>query len=257
MTYDLVWNGKSLRELGFRVSSFSSDPPEPKLTIVSIPGGVDLDLTDALTGHAAYENRDISVSLFYDGRGMGETWQEAVNKLSALLHGAEADFTLGWDPGHTYHGRAYVTDVEHSPQFYCTLTVQIAANPWKLRESHVETVSALGYAELVATCGTRPVHPVISCEYPVVVTLRGRSVTVPAGERYRVVGLTLLPGENELLLQMFSYEQATWADLSGMTWAELSGRRWGDLWVTDEPVTPEGGLPGSPDVTVEWEEYYL
>ena len=109
----------------------------------------------------------------------------------------------------------------------------------------------------MATCGTRPVHPVISCEYPVVVTLRGRSVTVPAGERYRVVGLTLLPGENELLLQMFSYEQATWADLSGMTWAELSGRRWGDLWVTDEPVTPEGGLPGSPDVTVEWEEYYL
>ena len=109
-------------------------------------------------------------------------------------------------------------------------------------------MSALGYAELTATCGTRPVHPVISCEYPVVVTLRGRSVTVPAGERYRVVGLTLLPGENELLLQMFSYEQATWADLSGMTWAELSGRRWGDLWVTDEPVTPEGGLPGSPEV---------
>lgn len=259
MTHDVTWGETPLcGEYGLFVEygSISCPPPSPKLSIVSIPGGVDLDLTDALTGHAAYELRTVSFALRYDGRGE-RTWQEVANDVTNLLHGAESDFELSWDPGFTYHGRASVTGVTYIAPRSCRISVEITANPWKLREAHRETVSALGYAELDATCGTRPVHPVISCEYPVVVTLRGRSVTVPAGERYRVVGLTLLPGANELLLQMFSYEKARWSDVSHLTWEQLSGRRWGDLWVTDEPVTPEGGLPGSPDVTVEWEEYYL
>lgn len=251
MRHELTWGETPVcATYGALVESAECPPPAPKTTYVSIPGGVDLDLTDALTGHAAYENRTVTITLFLTDR-------DEAHKALNLLHGAESDFELSWDPGYTYHGRASVTGSTEWPGQGVRLVVQITANPWKLREAHRETVSALGYAELDATCGTRPVHPVISCEYPVVVTLRGQSVTVPAGERYRVVGLTLLPGANELLLQMFSYEQARWSDVSHLTWEQLSGRRWGDLWVTDEPVTPEGGLPGSPDVTVEWEEYYL
>lgn len=251
MRHELTWGETPVcATYGALVESAECPPPAPKTTYVSIPGGVDLDLTDALTGHAAYENRTVTITLFLPDR-------DEAHKALNLLHGAESDFELSWDPGYTYHGRASVTGRTEWPGQGVRLVVQITANPWKLREEHRETVSALGYAELDATCGTRPVHPVISCEYPVVVTLRGQSVTVPAGERYRVVGLTLLPGVNELLLQMFSYEQARWSDVSHLTWGQLSGRRWGDLWVTDEPVTPEGGLPGSPDVTVEWEEYYL
>lgn len=256
MKYDVVWDGTSLSELGFRVSSFSSDPPEPKLSIVSIPGGVDLDLTDSLTGHAAYENREMSVTLFYDGRGRDDTWQEAVNRLANMLSGKRADFELSWDPGYTYTGRASVTDVEYVPQYYCTATVEITAEPWKLRELHTTTVSAVGGVMVTCESGTRPVHPLISCDYPVTVNWEGSQFTVPAGRTYRLPLVTFGPGENELWLSVYSYRTAKWSDVAGSTWDDVAGIRWASIVVQDGEADP-GEFPGNGSVTLQWEESYL
>lgn len=256
MRYDLKWGDTSLGSLGWHVSSFSSDPPQPKLSIVSIPGGVDLDLTDALTGHAAYENREISVTLFYDGRGRDETWQEAVNTLTNKLSGKRSEFELSWDPGFTYTGRASVTDVEYSPQYYCTATVEITAEPWKLRELHTETLSAAGGVTVECQSGRRPVHPLISCTWPVTVGWRGAEYVVPAGQTYRLADVTFSEGANELWLCTYRWRTATWADLAGVTWDDLAGIEWAKVVVGDDP-DPSEGAPGNVSVTLQWEESYL
>ena len=253
MRYDLKWGDTSLGSLGWHVSSFSSDPPQPKLSIVSIPGGVDLDLTDALTGHAAYENREISVTLFYDGRGRDETWQEAVNKLVNMLSGERSDFLLSWDPGYTYTGRATVSDVEYVPQFYCTAIVQITASPWKLKQLHTEVVSAYGGVTVTCESGRRPVHPLISCDYPVTVNWRGLSFVVPSGQTYRMADVTFTQGENEIWLRTTALETATWADLADATWDQLGGTEWGRVTVASDDDPP----PASASVTLQWEESYL
>ena len=277
---DLEWGGVSLRdEFGMRLSSFSCDPPSPKTVSVSIPGGVDLDLTDALTGHAAFENRRMTLEFFYDGRGRSETWQDAVNRLTNAISGVESDFTLGWDPGYTYHGRASVTSVEHSPQFYATVAVEITASPWKLRELHALEVYASGGVSVTCRSGRRPVHPIVRSDVPVSVEWEGQSLTVPAGSGYRLVGVTFRQGDNRLWLSALRLGVARWSDLSGETWAGLGSATWGNVRVaSDSAVWSDlsgetwaslagrswayvaGEMAGEPEggsVRIEWEESYL
>lgn len=255
MTHDVTWGGTPLCEafgLFVEYGSVSCPPPSPKLSIVSIPGGVDLDLTDALTGHAAYELRTVSFTLFYDGRGE-RTWQEVANDVTNLLHGAESDFSLSWDEGYTYHGRASVTGVEYLAPRSCRIAVQINASPWKLKQLHTEVVSAYGGVTVTCESGRRPVHPLISCDYPVTVNWRGLSFVVPSGQTYRMADVTFTQGENTIWLRTTAIETATWADLADATWDKLGGTEWGRVTVATDDDPPHA----SASVTLQWEESYL
>ena len=254
--FDLVWGDVSLRnKYGLRVADFDCPPPEPKLSIVSIPGGVDLDLTDAVTGSASFENRDISITFFYDGRKTGSpSWSEVASDVANLLSGVESDFTLSWDPGFTYHGRAQVTKVEYIPQFSCRITVEITASPWRLKERHKVTVSAVGGRTVTCKSGRRPVHPTVSCDYPVIVNWRGTQFVVPAGDAYVMSQVTFTQGDNELWVSAYQPRTERWEDLSSRTWASLSSVTWGSVTVADPD--PDGFI-GSANVTLSWEEAYL
>lgn len=255
MTHEVTWGGTPLCEtygLFIEYGSVRCPPPSPKLSIVNIPGGVDLDLTDALTGHAAYENRTVAFTLYYDGRGEG-TWQEVANDVTNLLHGAESDFELSWDPGYTYHGRASVTGVEYLATRSCRIGVQITASPWKLKQLHTEVVSAYGGVTVTCESGRRPVHPLISCDYPVTVNWRGLSFVVPSGQTYRMADVTFTQGENVIWLRTTALETATWADLADATWDQLGGTEWGRVTVASDDDPP----PSSASVTLQWEESYL
>ena len=258
MTHEVTWGDTPLCAtygLFVEYGSLSCPPPEPKLSIVSIPGGVDLDLTDAITGHAAYEMRTVAFTLYYDGRGE-RTWQQVANDVTNLIHGADEDFELSWDPGYTYHGRASVTGVEFVAPASCRIRVEITAEPWKLRELHTTTVSAVGGVMVTCESGTRPVHPLISCDYPVTVNWRGSQFTVPAGQTYRLPLVTFGPGENELWLSVYSYRTARWSDVAGSTWDDVAGIRWASIVVQDGEADP-GEFPGNGSVTLQWEESYL
>ncbi|HJA28469.1 MAG TPA: hypothetical protein IAA15_02700 [Candidatus Olsenella pullicola] len=258
MTHDVTWGDTPLcGEYGLFVEygSISCPPPSPKLSIVSIPGGVDLDLTDALTGHAAYELRTVSFALRYDGRG-GRTWQEVANDVTNLLHGAESDFELSWDPGFTYHGRASVTGVTYIAPRSCRISVEITAEPWKLRELHTETLSAAGGVTVECQSGRRPVHPLISCTWPVTVGWQGAEYVVPAGQTYRLADVTFRQGANRLWLCTYRWRTATWADVASVTWDDLAGIEWAKVVVGDDP-DPSEGAPGNVSVTLQWEESYL
>lgn len=256
--FDVNWGGVDLCDefgLFIEYGSISCDPPSPKLSVVSVPGGTDIDLTDALTGHAAYEMRKVGFTLYCDGR-RGRAWQDVSRDVVSLMHGAESDFTLSWDPGYTYHGRASVKSVTFLPRSSCRIAVEITANPWKLREVHTETVDAVGGAALTCVSGLRPVHPLVKSDYPVVVEWEGASITVPAGETYRVTGITFGPGENELWLSVSRYRTASWADVASRTWNDVSHIRWAGIVVEDGEAGP-ADFPGSGLVTVSWEEAYL
>ena len=254
---DLIWDGTSLREsYGLRVADFECPPPSPKLSIVSIPGGEDIDLTDALTGNAAFENRTIRIDFLYDGRPDGaRDWQEVASEVTSLISGRKADFALSWDPGYTYNGRATVTDVKFVPRVSCQISVEITASPWKLREVHTVTVDAVGGARLSCASGRRPVHPAIVCSYPVTVNWRGTEFVVPAGDAYRLADVVFEQGKNELWLSIHSYQTATWADVSGRKWSDLAGTPWSRVVVQGGEVGPD--FPGNGLVTLQWEESYL
>lgn len=252
--FEVTWGDVALCETyGLFVEAFDETPPATKSYVVSIPGGQDIDLTDALTGFPAYSNRGLTLSLYYDGR-TGDGWAQVATGLKTLLHGMRSKFTLSWDPGYTYTGRASVTAIQYLPRRSCRVTVEIDAEPWKLKEAHTTTVSAVGGVTVHCQGGRRPVHPLITCAYPVTVNFDGQSFVVPAGGPYRMVDVVLTEGDNEIWMSVYQSRPASWSDVAGMKWEDLSGTRWADVSVPDGDG---GGFDGDGKVTLEWTEEYL
>lgn len=255
---DLIWDGTSLREsYGLRVADFECPPPSPKLSIVSIPGGEDIDLTDALTGNAAFENRAIRIDFLYDGRPDGaRDWQEVASEVTSLISGRKADFSLSWDPGYTYNGRATVTDVKFVPRVSCRISVEITASPWRVLEEHHLTVEAVPGKHVLCRSGRRPVHPAVTCNYPTTVNWQGSEFVVPAGQKYRMLDVTFEQGDNDLYLSVSTYRSATWADLASRKWEDVAGYTWDGLSVREGETDP-GDFAGHAVVDLWWEESYL
>lgn len=254
--FEVTWGDVALCETyGLFVEAFEETPPAPKTYVVDVPGGQDIDLTEALMGHTAYSNRRLTLSLYYDGR-TGDGWAQVATDLKTLLHGMRSEFTLSWDPGYTYTGRAAVTAVQYLPRRSCRVTVEIDAEPWKLREVHTTTVSAVGGVTVHCQGGRRPVHPLITCSYPVTVDFEGVEFTVPAGQTYRMADVTLTEGDNAIWLNIYHFRTATWADVSGQTWASVAGTPWARIVVADGE-TGADEFEGDGSVTLQWREEYL
>lgn len=240
-------------ECGLAVTGYSETPPAPKVIKVEVPGGCDIDLTDALTGHAAYSDRVCTVKLVALPRAGG--FAATRTRLRSLLHGKRSEFRFSWDLGYTYVGRASVTSDEwHAVPDSGELEVKITASPWKSAGTRTKTVSAVGGAMVTCRSGARPVHPLITCAYPTTVVFGGAQFTVPAGSTYRMNDVVFTEGDNEIWLNIHEWVTATWADLSANKWSDLSAVPWAHVLV-------DGGadddFAGDGSVTLQWEEEYL
>lgn len=254
--FEVTWGDVALCETyGLFVEAFEETPPAPKTYIVDVPGGQDIDLTEALTGHTAYSNRRLTLSLYYDGR-TGDGWAQVATDLKTLLHGMRSEFTLSWDPGYTYTGKASVTAIHYLPRRSCRVTVEIDASPWKVKEVHTETVSAVGGVTVTCESGRRPVHPLITCDYPVTVNWQGQQFVVPSGQTYRMTAVTFTQGENKIWLSIYAWKTATWADVASQTWADLAGIEWAKVVVSDGEQDASD-FPGNGSVTLQWSEEYI
>ena len=254
---EITWDGTPLCEtFGLFVEGGTVDapPPVPKTSYVTIPGGVDLDLTDALTGHAAFESRKVSFALVFDALESERDWQDVSRDVVNLLHGRRGSFELASDPGFTYDGRATVTGAELVSQDCGRITVEITASPWKLRQVWQKRVSAAGGVWVECESGRRPVHPTITCDYPVIVNWGGEQFVVPSGKSYRMNLVEFTQGKNRIWLNAYQARTATWADLAGQTWDDISSIPWAHLTVEDEGA---GEFVGSAVVTLQWREEWL
>lgn len=247
---EVTWGDTPLCEtFGLRVESFEETPPEPKTHVVEIPGGQDIDLTEALTGHVAYSNRTLTVTFLYLwGR---RPFAEVAGDVKALLHGLRSEYRLSWEPGYTFTGRARVSAVELLTYEDMRLTVEVDAEPYKLKELHTVTVDAVNGTVIECRSGTRPVRPTVRADSPVTIEYEGTSTTVPAGT-WTLRDVVFHEGENRLYVLIWQSELATWADLADVTWASLSGSTWSSLTVETEP-----DFSGNAQVTVQWREEYL
>ena len=125
----ITFDGTNLKTAyGLKYSSFEEELPEPKIIKVDIPAGSDLDITDALGVMGYHDGKHVLKFLLY-----GSTQAERLEKkqaIIALMHGRRANYTLSWDRGYTYTGRAQVS-VEHKFDNADVLTLEIERSPWK------------------------------------------------------------------------------------------------------------------------------
>lgn len=125
----ITFNGTNLKTAyGLKYSSFEEELPEPKVIKVDIPAGIDLDISEALGVMGYHNGRHVLKFLLY-----GDTQAERLQKkreIVSKLHGVKANYSLSWDSGYTYNGRAEVS-VEHKFDNADVLTIEIDRNPWK------------------------------------------------------------------------------------------------------------------------------
>jgi len=119
---------------GASLLDFAETLPQPKVVKVSIPAGIDIDITDAF-GAMGYANGKHSVTLLVRGGDEAERMRR-VRELVALLHGKMLDYALSWDAGYTYRGRMQLS-VERAAPYASRVVLDIDRRPWKTKRETV------------------------------------------------------------------------------------------------------------------------
>ena len=217
------------------LDGYTLSPPEPKTYTVDIPGGDGvIDLTSALTGDTAYENREQEFTFMVV---RPEDFERVKTKVSNYLHGKEFDYEMTMDPGYTYHGRFTVESYSHAlyayPGLVGVFSVKVSAEPYKLKDTMTYELNATGGQMFRLESGRKPVHPVIECTQPCKVRWKNTLTQVPAGT-FRLNDVLFTEGYNEIYINSFQLYNVRWTQLKageqfGMTWGQASKYRWDDI----------------------------
>lgn len=232
----LVVNGVDLSETYRLVllDGYTLTPPSPKTYTVDIPGGNGvIDVTEAMTGDVAYDNRTMEFEFAVIDV---EDFEKTKTKVSNFLHGRKYSYTMTMDPGYTYTGRFTVSSYSHEAYtngIVGTFKVKIDANPYKVKEAKTYKLNATGGKLFRLESGRRPVHPTIECEAVCFVTWNGKEYTIPAGT-YRLNDVVFKEGFNDFYVNSCRLYTETWADLEegaadARTWDDCKDMRWYDL----------------------------
>ena len=235
------------------LDGYTLSPPEPKTYTVDIPGGDGvIDLTSALTGDVAYSNRSQSFTFMVVDP---DSFERVKTDVSNFLHGKSFDYQMTMDPGYTYHGRFSVTEYSHAVYAYPGLvgafTVEVDADPYKLKGHMTYRLNATGGKMFRLESGRKPVHPVVECTQPCKVRWKNVIVQVPAGT-YRLNDVLFTQGYNEIYINSWTFYNITWGELGEgaahqMTWEEASKYRWDDIQRLEGDVY---------DVPQRWEDIF-
>lgn len=195
-------------------------PPEVKTDIIDVPGGDGtIDLSE-FSGDVRYGERKIKLAFFADGVDTPQAIEQKKTDLSRKLHGIRSPFTLSWDPGFTYTGRAAITDYPNGYRFL-VVELEIAADPYKYAGTQTWRVNGAGGVQVVIPCGRKRWCPKFQVERETLVSFEGTGWTLQPGT-WTIGDLYLRPGDNVLTVNTDpGYGSATWNDFTSTTWAQL------------------------------------
>ena len=110
---------------------------EPKYNYIELPGAHGtIDVTEALTGEVAYNDRTLTAS-FMCSEGTYLDREMLLRNIMAALHGKKMQIIEPDDPEHYFMGRVRVRDVQKF-QTYATFTLEAQCDPWRyaVEETH-------------------------------------------------------------------------------------------------------------------------
>lgn len=204
----------SFRDLGvYPKSKIIVAPPKVREVYVEVAGADgSLDLTEALTGRANFENRDAKFEFTVVDR---ERWDYTYARLMNTLHGNVMRVVLDEDPNWYYEGRIQVDSFSTS-KHTATITVTGFLNPYKKALNvnserwlwdpfNFETDIARDYADLVVdghftvtVVGSKmPVTPIIKASSAMTLTFNGTTYQLSAGNN-RIPSIVLSDQEYEM-----------------------------------------------------------
>lgn len=194
-TFDSEIN--TFEDWGLMCESVSIPLPSPKIITQDIPGSDGkLDLSEALTGGVAYENRTISIVTSLIGEI--DDWVELTSRIANYLHGKNRQIVFDFDPAHYYYGR-FTIDSAQTDEATNTVVITGDCDPYKYNVELSEIALAVSGSVTQTIYGSRMgVIPIISSDAAMTVTFEEAVYTLAIGDN-EITDIYLIDGENTLL----------------------------------------------------------
>lgn len=201
MVQVLFGSVRSYDDLGLILTDVDIPVPEPKRTVVEVPGrdGV-LDLTGALTSTVRYKNRKIKLT--FTMADYQKRWISLFSEIVTQLHGRWFEAAISSDSG--YYWDAFCTvDQAKCDRNKGTVVVALDAHPYKYRQTSTEyTVIPATVGKLVTCSNSR--MPVVPEFYAtgsgVSVSFGDITHTLAASETESFPDIVFEEGDNELII---------------------------------------------------------
>lgn len=176
------------------LESFDIPMPEPKITKVSIPGrNGDLDMSEALTGYMAYDNRAIEVQLGIVGNNQNQKKDEIIQLYGGKIVHLEFSHLDGY-----FKGRCIVKGVHQENDAHTSLQLRFDCEPYRY-ETAVQTVKANLTTQMKSlTCQNfpMPTQPTAITTGNCTIQFKQRQYVYQAGEH--LLPFLLTSGDNFL-----------------------------------------------------------
>lgn len=201
----LIVNGVDLTaEYGLILSDgYTLEPPEPKTYSIEIPGSNrTIDLTEALLGDVAYNNRSQEFTFYIIGT---TDFEKVKTDISNLLHGKSYHYKMTMDPEYTYHGRFSVSSYSHgmfSQGKVGVITVSVDSDPFKSKGLQTFRFNAAGGIKVTLNSGRKPVCPKFEFKSETIVSAGDVYARMQPGT-YTVNDLWFHQGTNEIYLNSY------------------------------------------------------
>ena len=208
------------------VDGYTLTPPSIKTYTVDIPGGHGkLDLTEALFGDVAYDNRKQEFTFYLIDV---KDFEKVKTAISTMLHGRYFEYKMTMDPDYTYKGRFTVDSYSHasfSSGNLGQIKISIDADPFKYKKDRVFEVNAIGGETYSFESGRKRVLPTIETNGLLKVIFNGKLFTLPQGS-WKINEIVFNSGQNEVYFNSFDIYNLTWGQLRDTTnWATFKTKK--------------------------------
>lgn len=196
------------------LTSKSIPDAEPKTNYVSLDGmSGTLDLSEALTGEIAYNDRTISAT-FWTDYGSRKDRELLLRNITAAIHGKKVKVVEPDDPYHYFYGRVKIKSKTNILP-YAEISIEIECEPWRYtNEETVRTIKATSTLTdvILNNNGVKTLCPIITVTGTVGITYNGTTTPLTNGS-YQISDIKLRQGVNSIRVSgngsvTFSYREA-------------------------------------------------
>ncbi len=205
----------TFHDWGLVLTDKSIPDPEPKTNYIQLDGvSGSLDITEALTGEVAYNDRTIAAT-FSASCGTYQEREAVRRQIAAAIHGRKVQIIEPDDQEHYFLGRVTVKDGTRHVAYF-TFTLEAICEPWRYaRAESTRRVEATASPQDVVfhNGGVKTLCPDIQVEGTVKLTYDGASVDLSTGS-YKVADIKLRQGDSVVGVSgngtvTFTYREAT------------------------------------------------
>ena len=187
----------SYDDLGLFLKDVKITEPEPKRTIVEVPGrNGALDLTYSLSSEMRYKNRKITLE--FKKKDYTNDWMATFSAIAKALHGKimkvrlDSDLNWYWD--------SFVTVSPSNAYNVGTIVITCDAYPYKRRPVTWTGTATSGGTEVALPVTMEPVIPEVTNSNNITITANGSTYSFDAGT-HKNQQMKLTAGTNNLVVK--------------------------------------------------------